>query len=339
MKVLRILVKAPGGWTAGLDSYTRGEGRWALNVARSLALMGHDVYVWSGGDPDRRNHYGVTLLSGQQATELNDVDVYIDGGMYEGEIVPTTSRLEITAFWSLEPRLLKPLPENRVIVYPYAESKPKFDIPENTNREATFFLPAPFTWEEGKQVKPASPHSTRIFSTLRLAEYGTKDMHKVGAETISEYFHQAFGNPSEEKHLVVAPEFVLTELSRNKVLSGKGATIYSALPYNRVRDIIYMCDINVPIFAPSSILDATFEGVPTVIFECGGFFASIAEMHDLLVKRTSTPAEMRTIMNTLLYDFEKRTKYVADLQELLVDHTHYRFIKHFNHICKARDIL
>ena len=339
MKVLRILLKAPGGWTSGLDSCVRGEGRWALNIARSLALMGHTVYAWSGGDPDRKYHSGVHLLSCAEASQLTDIDVYIDGGMYDGEIAPVTSKLEMTAFWNMEPRLLKALPANRIIVYPYATSKVNFHIPENPNIGSTFFLPAPFTWDDPKPIRRSDNRDSRIFSTLRLPTYGLQDIQGTSAALIGEYFQQAFGRSDEEKHLIVFPESSIQELQRNQVLGSGSITLYTAIAYNRLREIIRYCDINIPILTPASILDATFEGTPTVIFEKGGFFTSVAEAHGLLVKKDTSAIEFGNIKETLLRDDQIRTKYLRDLQDFLSDHTHYKFVQHFNQICKARDIL
>src|SRR3990167_2956236 len=58
--MLKILINCPGGWSHGLDSPERGEGRWAQNLTRCLAKSKqYGISACSGGNL----HGGAAILS------------------------------------------------------------------------------------------------------------------------------------------------------------------------------------------------------------------------------------------------------------------------------------
>ena len=111
---LRVLINCPGGWSHGLDSPERGEGRWAQNLTRCLARSGrYEVFACSGGDPtwgDGVVEPNATLLSEWAAEQLGPFDLYFDASWYNGKRPAAQAKCNFHVHFGYEPRLGVPFP-------------------------------------------------------------------------------------------------------------------------------------------------------------------------------------------------------------------------------------
>lgn len=122
------------------------------------------------------------------------------------------------------------------------------------------------------------------------------------------------------KLITVAAWSLEKQFSKYKEYFKNKAIIKEIIPYNQVWDMIRTAKVNVPLIGQSCTLDATFCGVPTLMWEQGGFFTKIAKNNDLLVLKTDDEKIIKEKLDILIKDKIRTLKYLKDLQEYLSDH-------------------
>jgi len=316
---MRILVNCPGGWKCGLDSPERGEGRWAQNYAEMLARAGHEVHATSGGSPSMEEHKGVHLHSEVEAGRIGRFDLYFDSAAWEGKHPVAEATFYVSVHWSLEARIRKELPHNQIIAFPYPSWNHAFIYGMNRNMERTFALPTMF----GDCFEEPKFHNEKILLTTRDA--------------------------MELEHVVRSYTHVLKAIEGlpiNSVMSGSilehpgiqawrndsRCTFVDIVPYDEIKRLVRECKLCIPVMGPSNLMDAAFAGVPSVMWERGGFFVEVARRNGLLIEMedSESPERIGYVIKTLLTDQEVYNNYLADIQSLLSCHLYGEAIKYFN---------
>jgi hypothetical protein len=314
-----------------LDSPERGEGRWAQNLARLLGESGHTVIASSGGNPTigkGRPFKGVRMVNENDVKSSHPMfDLSIDPAWWDGKPPLVNAKKYLRLHFSPEDRVVhKKLPENEYLIYPYRDSENNFLDPRNVNLEKTFLLPTTF----GKEFSEPGFDRTGIMWPSRFDF--TPAMKKTSEEVLEFIIKYRESNDINMYWL-----FWNTWVKGNfgRLVDSSKDKIYYTLPYCDVRDIERKCKISVPINLPSCILDATFDGVATIVWEKGGFFQDIAESNGLLVRADEGIDGFKRVFSILSSDRQVYTKFVKDLQYKLRDHTDEMVLQHFNRIVSA----
>lgn len=326
-----IHICCPGSWTHGLDSPERGEGRWAQNLARLLGESGHTVIASSGGNPTEGRGIkanGVSLVNENFVKGTFPLfDLSIDPAWWDGKQPLVNAKKYLRLHFSPEERVVhKKLPENEYLIYPYRDSEKNFLDQRNVNLDRTFFLPTTF----GREFSSPGFDRSGIMWPSRFDF--TESMKKISLEvldSISEY--------RENNNINMYWLFWNTWSKSNfgKLVNSSNDKIYNVMPYSSVREVEKQCKISIPIKLPSCILDATFDGVATVVWEEGGFFQDIAECNNVLVKAKDGIEGFNRVFSILTTDKDIYSSFVKDLQYKLRDHTDSMVLKHFDHIISS----
>jgi hypothetical protein len=326
-----IHISCPGGWSHGLDSPERGEGRWSQNLARVLGSLGHDVYASSAGEPTWGKGIvasGVTLVSESRVC-CNGMlfDISIDAAWWDGKAPVVKSKKYVRLHFSPESRVVhKELPENHYLAFPYKDGEKNFLDDANVNKSRTFFLPSSF----GPSFSEPGFDRTCVLWPSRY-DFSV-DMKKTANDILD-----VLDTYRSTYNLGVQWFFWNTWAKGNfgaRVKSGVD-NIYNTMPYNEVRSIEKKCKISIPIHLPSCVLDATFDGVATVVWECGGFFQDVADCHNLLVREADGIPGLERVLSILMNDKDTYTNFVKDMQSKLSDHTDEKVKEHFSNMVEA----
>ena len=148
---MRMHIHCPGSMTDGLDSPSRGEGRWTQNLARILARAGHEIVVTSGGIPvwgDTAPVENVILLPEALPSETLEkygpFDLSMDSARWEAKPYAVKATKHLNLKWSIEGYTReKLLPENEFMCYPLNMRSESFFREDCVNKDKTFFLPLP----------------------------------------------------------------------------------------------------------------------------------------------------------------------------------------------------
>lgn len=333
MRQIKVLINCPGGWSHGLDSPERGEGRWAQNLVKVLLKSGqYVVHASSGGNPrwgEGEVVEGAVLLSEPMAQQLGPYDLYFDASWWEGKPPVAEARHHFHVHWGFEPRLLNPLPANHYLVYVYRQLRDVYIRPDNPNSGRTFYLPASFH----DRLVPPSAGGHRLVRAQRddARQPIVFDRLYAAVDALRAEF------PELHMTWVGGPGYVGPRHPNDEVLVPSAAW---GVPYCELFKKMQEATLNVPVAGVGSVPDCSVLGVPSLISEDGcdrfwGFVREVAERHGVLAPANCDSATLRDLLRRLLVDEELYVRYALDLQDTFRDHTAPRVLELFNDIVKA----
>ena len=107
------------------------------------------------------------------------------------------------------------------------------------------------------------------------------------------------------------------------------------MPYDEVLQSMRRCRISLPILNPGAIIEAVFMGVPSVIWEHGGFFNLLGKMLSLTVEHNAPPERVTEVVEILMHDKKRYHEVVYTMQDYFVSHTFSGAIKYFDFMCES----
>lgn len=320
MKKLHVLINCPGGWSHGLDSPERGEGRWAQNLARLLAIREEcEVFACSGGDPTwgRGRRAPVTLMA-ESAAAREQYDIYIDSSWWDGKAPVATARANLHVHWGVESYMIdKPLPSGHFLAYVYRQSAPEYITSRNVNLDRTLYLPATF----GATMKAGDPSARDILSFSRGGDVNAPQLwHLYEAvtrlrQTWRLFFtwldHPSYPRPAHA-------DDVLVTYPQNEPWG---------IPYCEQMARADGAGVNISFGGGGSIADCAVAGVPSIIREDNfAMLREVAEAHDLLLPFDCPVDDVEHCVRRLYDDPITYRRYIAALQDVYVDHTDDRVL-------------
>lgn len=330
--MLRVLINCPGGWSHGLDSPERGEGRWAQNLARCLAKAGqYNVSACSGGIPTwGRGDFvpNIALLSEQEAGQRGPYDLYFDAAWYQNKRPVTEARANFHVHFGYEPRLGTPFPEGHYLVYVLRRSAPQYVGEGRGNADRTFYLPAPFA------ERAAAPKliPLGLLNTLRGSDApGRRERFEAVYAAVSRLRAQGHEIPFT---WIASAGAEVRRHPQDRVLVPDAAW---GIPYNEVRAVLRDCGLNTALDGWSNVLDATALGVPSLAWVGGvdGTPAEIARASGLLIEADDPPERVAEVIERILLDKVCRSAYVHALQEAFADHVEAVTLSYFDRIMRS----
>jgi hypothetical protein len=305
---------APGQWTHQLNSPERGEGRWSQNYARLLALEGHQVFAASMGRPEPRISEGVNLIHETEVAKYGPYDMYIDSAWWKEKEPKGKAKKYIIFKWSLEEYTRKEkLPDNFFLGHPYPSHQ--FEFTKGVNADKTFAMPTMF----GIDFEKSKWGNNKIFLPGKI---DTGRDYKKYIPIISDYLRRY---PVEGS----SRDFFEKELM-NVDFKNPESTWYEKRPYNEVLDSMRRSKISLPILNPGAIIEATFQGIPSIFWEQGGFYNPLAESLDILIKNNAEPERFIEVMEQMLNNKKKYHEVLYASQDYFSCHTYKSAIKYFN---------
>lgn len=329
--MLKILINCPGGWSHGLDSPERGEGRWAQNLARCLAKSGkYVVDACSGGIPtwgDGDQAPNISLLTEKAARQRGPYDLYFDASWYDKKAPAADARHNFHVHFGYEPRLGVPFPPGHYLVYVLAQSAHKYYGEGRNNADRTLYLPAPF----GERMLPPDPTRRRIIHTMRGSDAPGRvgrfeQLYKVATDLRSEGVEVPFTWISSKG--IESPRHPQDEVIKPGAAWG--------IPYNRMRAHLAGAGLNASLDGWSSMLDATLLGVPSLAWT-GGIDVDaieVARKHDLLLHNEDSTDRVGQVVRRLFTDPQLYCDYVRGLQEIFADHVEAVTLQKFDEIVR-----
>lgn len=334
---MKIHIHCPGPMTDGLDSPTRGEGRWAQNLARVLANAGHQVFATGGGIPSWGNTVpvdNVWLVSESVPKRALDghgpFDLSIDPCWWKDKPPMVTAKRYLVLKWSLEDYTrVVPLPKNQFLCYPLNIHTPQFFKDDCVNKGRTFFLPLPF----GSEMCEPNFNKKGLLWTC-------KDIDRVqsmreNAFMVAEKVLYPLLDKEEDLYVVWLMLDMLRRFGFDAKVRDKDIAVNNLVPYCELRKLLSECKLVVAINIPGSVHDAAVLGVPTLEWEDGGFFNSVGRKYDVLLERGAGPERISEVVGRYLYDREFYTNYVRDIQHELRFNTDGASLQHFNTIVES----
>ncbi len=324
--MLRILINCPGGWSHGLDSPERGEGRWAQNVTRCLAKSGrYDVSACSGGFPTwGRGDVvpNVAILSEQGANRRGPYDLYFDAAWYDKKIPAAEAKYNFHVHFGYEPRLGVPFPENHYLVYVLRAARPNYFREGCGNADRTFYLPTPFN----DQMVAPDPSRRRIIHTMRGSD-------APGRLNRFEQLYEVVTRLRNEQEIpftwISSVGLEEPRHPQDRVLAMDKAW---GIPYNELRAEVRECGLNAALDGWSNTLDAMSLGVPSLVWT-GGVDSSaygVAEKYDLLLEPGSSTDRLYDVVSRLFHDPKLYVAYTRDIQDVFQDHLESRVLALFD---------
>ena len=312
---MKILVMCPGSFTYGLDSPERGESRWSQNYAKMLAMAGHQVFAASMGKPEPRSHYGVSLINEAEVTQYGPYDLYIDSSWWKDKLPKGKASKYVILKWSLEEYTREePLADNLYLAHPYPSHRHEFINGVNANK--TFALPTMF----GTVMETPKWGNSKIFLPGKI---DTNRDYQRFIPAISQILTQY---PVEG----CSKDFFKKELEPSVNFSKSDSYWYNLLPYNEVLESMKRCKINLPILNPGAIIEATFQGIPSIFWEHGGFYNPLAENLGVLIQHHAEPERFIEVINMTMKDKKTYHEILLTSQDYFSCHLYHNAIKYFN---------
>lgn len=314
---MKILVQCPGSFSAGLDSPERGEGRWAQNFARMLAMAGHDVYAGSGWWHlgVQKEHYGVKLLDQSKVNEHEPYDIYIDSAWWQDKVPGAKANKYIILKWSLENYTRNiPLLDNYYLAYPYPSKH--WEFTKSLNSQKTFALPTMF----GTDFKAPNWDKTKIFLPGKIDL--NRDYHRF-LPAITNILNQY---PVEGGSM----DWFKQQFAGKVNFDLPGSNWFNTIPYNSILVSLSKCKLSLPILNPGCIIESTFQGVPSIFWEHGGFFNDLGSMLDILIPHNASPEQFLEMFNLLMNNKKKYQEVVKGSQDFFLPYTYRGSLGYFN---------
>lgn len=317
---MRIHIHCPGDMSNGLDSPTRGEGRWAQNMARVLAKDGNDIIITGGGSVtwgETTPIPGIKLVSEHtpkiELDKLGPFDVNIDPVWWKNKPEMVSAKKHLVLKWSIEDytRTIK-FPDNYALCYPLNVRSSCFFEDNCVNRENTFFLPLPLG------DNPHKPNFNKKGLLWTCKDIEREEYIRKNAELVSQ--EVLYPLLSEHPDLYVV-WLMSTQLKRMgidvRARPDVDVLLKHLVPYYRIRELLSECKLVMAVNLPGSVLDAAFLGVPTLEWAKGGFFNHIGDKYGVTIEEGASAERIREIVNKYLYDEEFYCSYVEDVQNEL----------------------
>lgn len=308
----------PGSFSAGLNSPERGEGRWAQNCVRMLAMAGHDVYGASGGiGPNPQHSEGAILIDQKYASRFGPFDLYIDAAWWDKKEPAAEAKKYVALKWSIEGYLREPFQSDFYLAYPYAVHHHLFSKTDFVNRDKTFALPTMFgegflrpQWQNSKLFIPGKIDVNRAYKSYIPAIGKVLGSHPVEG---------------------ISREFFEKELPAGTVDFNRPDSNWSGLmTYDKVLESMRRCKINVPFLNPGCIIEAAFQGLPSIFWAHGGFYNPLAEMMNISVEHDAPPERFLEVFDLLMTNKKKYHEVVMLTQEYFSAHTYANAMKYFD---------
>jgi hypothetical protein len=314
---MKIHIHCSGSLTDGLDSPSRGEGRWTQNLARILAKAGHTIVATGGGNPSWGSTLPVdnVLLVPESASDnhlksLGPFDLDIDPARWEGKPPRVKATKHLLLKWSLEDYTRsKPLPEDTFLCYPLSIHPEQFFEDRCVNKDKTFFLPLPL----GDRQHDPNFDKTSLLWTCK--DIDREKLFRDNAELVANKVLRPLLQQSSEISVVW---LMMDLLKRSGILApirqDRDIQISGLVPYFRIRELLSDCKVVVAANIPGSVLDAAMLGVPTLEWEVGGFFNDVGKKYGVLIERGARAERISKVLNKYINDREFYTNYVKDIQ-------------------------
>ncbi len=323
---MKILVRCPGTFTHGLNSPERGEGRWSQNYARMLAQAGHDVYAASAGmGHTTALQYGVKLIDQELTAQYGPYDLYFEAAWWEGRVPSAQAKKYVALKWSPENYLYGPFADDFYLAYPYSVHHFNFSRNNFPNRDKTFALPTMFgndfckpNWDKEAVFLPGKIDTNRPYKQYTDAIASFLSQHPVEGTSRS-FFEGEFAG----------------KLDFNK----PGSRWVERMPYDQVLEAMGRSRISLPILNPGAIIEAAFQGVPSIFWEHGGFFNPLAQMLNMGIEHDAPPERFLEVADLLMNNKKKYHEVTYATQEYFSAHTFAGAMKYFNLMCETIGLL
>ncbi len=323
--MLKVLINCPGGWSHGLDSPERGEGRWAQNLARCLAKSGlYDVSACSGGVPTWGQGVvepRVALLTEAEARRRGPYDLYFDASWFAGKPPAADALHYFHVHFGYEPRLGVPFLDRHYLIYVLRWSEPSYFAPECGNASRTFFLPAPF----GASLLHPDPTRRKIVTTMRNSDASDRS-------TIFETFYRAVTVLRQSQTVpfewIAWPGNDVARHAQDSVIQPSSAW---GIPYCTLRARLADCGLNTAFDGWSNILDCSTLGIPSLVWEGGayGMLVDVAKPFDLFLKVGSSVERVAEVVGRLYGDAALYVTYTNAFQQMFSDHVEAQTLARF----------
>jgi hypothetical protein len=339
---MKICVRTFSHWIdAGLDLPERGECRWGLNLAKLLAKIGHEVYLLVD---EKRSEviapYGINVCTMDTIGRFGLFDIYLDPNWTFHERALAPCKYYIANLWFPQNWTDK-VPDSVIKVFPYTWMRKSF---EDTGRSTAnlFCLPSPF----GERfIDPRENSRDQIlFCAKNLLELPGNPSYERDRRLARRILNHLQSNyPSYKVNLT----FVIPGLFESMMGKWENCEVTSNLTYDKVRDICFHGRLSTPILGPSCVLDAIFQGCPSLLWKSLGenpleafkdsyCWNTAGEKYGLTID--STFSNLETTIDTMLTNDEKTSAYVRNFQLLLSEHLEENVLKFFDSITKRLDL-
>ena len=101
-------------------------------------------------------------------------------------------------------------------------------------------------------------------------------------------------------------------------------------PYDQVIQAIQRSRISLPILNPGCIIEAACQGVPSVMWEHGGFFNPLAQQLNLNIEHDAPPERFAEVANLLMTNEKVYRESVMAMQDYFIAHTYQGSLRYFN---------
>ena len=312
-KKLRICIDLPGNINHGIFSPERGESRWAQNLAWGLAERGHQVTAYSymyGGPawgicPQIPN---LTLTGYQLAQIQGPYDVFVDNCYWEGKPLVVEAKLNVIGKYGAE-EWTKNLGDNFLVATPYNAGWLK-------EHPKAKWLPAPY-WKKLGEPKWSNPglllpsrdvcakgdsvaqNAANVLDVLQsiCPSFNISECHFLVSHTKGHAFITNPNKQQEEKD--TRERFDLFNRAK-KIPSPK---FWDLQPWNLILDLLERrIRLNFPLLNPSNLIDSAMKGVPTILWENGGFewVREIADVSDWKLNYGDPPERIAEVLEMIL---------------------------------------
>jgi len=332
---MKILVNCCGYFSDGLDTPTRGEGRWTQNIARFLSEVGHDVYACTGGTVvhGTGRPSPAKLVELPEAVRNGPYDMYFDCCWTAGKkpMAPAKKYFHVT--WWPEARFFSEgLPENHYVCYFLNTVRHLFtDRNINVNVDRTFFLPTPYC---KTMAEPAFDNNGLLWCSRIF-----KPEEHPGRPSIEENYRYGQIVLDIAGELITEfPDLILTGLYKDfsADLKFPKSVLHNLIPYHAFLKLLQRTKLSLPVRMQSCIFDCTAAGVPFLAWEDtqlpGQEFIDVARKHGVLIEKGASKDRVKEVILTLLTNKEVYTMYTKDMQYVLRHHTEGEVLKCFQHI-------
>jgi hypothetical protein len=321
-----VLINCPGGWSHGLDSPEKGEGRWAQNLAKVLARSGrYEVFASSGGPPQwgRGERVAATLLSEPEAAK-GIYDIYIDAAWWDGKPAVGAARVSFHVHWWPEQYVVRrPLPAGHFLVYVYRAHEHVFMVAANANLDRTLFLPGAYG-----AMRAPDPAARGIVCTLRGLG-SDRAPHMRLYEAVSR-LRQSFCVPFS---WIDHADYPRPSHPDDSALAHPPGEPWG-IPYNEMIATLARAGVNVALGGGASIMDCALLGIPSIIRARTSydFIDAAACVHGASIGLDPTVDEIEIGIRRLFDDPGLYVDYVRFLQGVYADHTDTAVLAQFDAI-------
>lgn len=332
---MKILVMCPGSFVhklggghasnsstghsfTALNSPERGEGRWAQNYARMLAMAGHNVFAASGGIGQyEKQSEGCTLIDQGHCHKYGDFDLYIDAAWWDKKEPPVKAKRNIALKWSIENYLRDTeFADDFYLAYPYSVHHWNFSRPSFINRDKTFALPTMF----GLDFKSPNWDKTSVFLPGKVDE---NRHYQTYVPAIGEFLNK---HPIEGRSKIQFERIFAGLIDFNR----SDSNWHDLTPYDKIIESMSRSRISLPVLNPGCIIEAAFQGVPSIFWAHGGFYNPLAEMLNISIEHNAPPERFTEVAELLMNNKKKYFEVVYASQEYFSAHTYANSLKYFN---------